>query len=99
VEVEDGRDRLADVLASRGLQVRSDGRAVLIALQDDGPYDLVRDAVVELGLPLVRMEQRRASLEDLFRGPAGAAGPIQAQAVATTQVRSHRAEATGVGPG
>ena len=48
----------------------TDERSVLIALDDDRPYDLVRDAAADLGLPLVRMEQRRHSLEDLFRDRA-----------------------------
>jgi ABC-2 type transport system ATP-binding protein len=50
--------------------VREDGREVLVAL-DDGvqPYDLIRDTVVDLGLGLVRIEQRRQSLEELFRPP------------------------------
>jgi ABC-2 type transport system ATP-binding protein len=38
-----------------------------VALEDERPYDAVRDAVVDLGLPLVRLEQRRHKLEDLFR--------------------------------
>jgi ABC-2 type transport system ATP-binding protein len=47
---------------------------VLVALEDERPYDLVRDAVAELGLPLVRLEQRRHRLEDLFRDGAPGAG-------------------------
>lgn len=66
----DGRDRLAAVLAERGLPVVVDGAAVLIGPTDDGRFDLVRDAIVDLGLPLVRLEPRRRTLEDLFRdGP------------------------------
>ena len=76
VEVEEGRDALAARLGERGLRVLAtgaDGRVVQIALDDTEPYDLIRDAVAELGLPLVRIERRRHSLEDLFRdgGPAG----------------------------
>jgi ABC-2 type transport system ATP-binding protein len=66
VEVEEGSDRLAERLAAAGLQVVVDGRAVLISLADVAPYDLVRDTVAELALPLVRMEHRRHRLEDLF---------------------------------
>jgi ABC-2 type transport system ATP-binding protein len=48
-------------------------RTVLVALEDERPYDIVRDTVAELGLPLVRLEQRRHRLEDLFRdAPADA---------------------------
>ncbi len=31
------------------------------------PYDIVRDEVVAMGVGLLRMEQRRHHLEDLFR--------------------------------
>jgi ABC-2 type transport system ATP-binding protein len=75
VEVEDGRDVLAARLTAAGLKTAVDGTAVLIDLVDDRPYDLVRDTVAELGLPLVRIEQRRHPLEDLFRdGPNGGNG-------------------------
>jgi ABC-2 type transport system ATP-binding protein len=67
VEVEEGRDALAARLAAAGLTTAIDGSAVLIDLVDERPYDLVRDTVAELGLPLVRIEQRRHRLEDLFR--------------------------------
>jgi ABC-2 type transport system ATP-binding protein len=67
VEVEEGSNRLADQLAGAGLSIAVDGRAVLIAMSDSKTYDLVRDAVVDLGLALVRIEPRRHRLEDLFR--------------------------------
>jgi ABC-2 type transport system ATP-binding protein len=74
VEVEEGRDRLAERLTGRGLRVAADGNAILVDLVDETPFDIVRDTVVELGLALVRMEQRRHRLEDLFRDErAGAA--------------------------
>jgi ABC-2 type transport system ATP-binding protein len=73
VEVEDGSDRLAAALTQRGLQARVDGHTVLVALDDERPYDLVRDTVAELDLGLVRLQQRRQHLEDLFRD-GGAAG-------------------------
>jgi len=70
VEVEDGGPALAARLAADGLEVVVDGRAVLVALGDDRPYDIVRDAVAELGLPLIRIERRRHRLEDLFQDAA-----------------------------
>ncbi|MCI0584682.1 MAG: ABC transporter ATP-binding protein [Chloroflexi bacterium] len=76
VEVEDGGPALAARLAADGLEVLVDGRAVLVALGDDRPYDLVRDAVAELGLPLIGIERRRHRLEDLFQDAVPvAAGP------------------------
>ena len=70
VEVEEGADRLAAALSSRGVTVRQDGDCVLVAMEGAAPYDAVRDAVAELQLPLVRIEQERHRLEDLFRDPA-----------------------------
>jgi ABC-2 type transport system ATP-binding protein len=72
VEVEEGREPLAAALAERGLTVVPDGPLLLVALHDQGTYDLVRDAVVQLDLPLVRIEPRRHRLEDLFRDEGGA---------------------------
>ena len=76
IEVEEGEAALTGALIARGLQAVADGRTVLIAVTDDKPFDIVRDAVAELGLPLVRLEQRRQSLEDLFRDapPVGSVG-------------------------
>jgi ABC-2 type transport system ATP-binding protein len=67
VEVEDRRDDLAQALVRRGLRVATDGPAILVDLVDETPFDIVRDTVVELDLALIRMEQRRHRLEDLFR--------------------------------
>jgi ABC-2 type transport system ATP-binding protein len=67
VEVEDGAATLAAALIGAGLQAAVDGRIVLVDLADDGPWDLVRDTVAELRLPLVRIEQRRRGLEELFQ--------------------------------
>jgi ABC-2 type transport system ATP-binding protein len=76
IEVEEGAGALTAALIARGLQAVADGRTVLLAVAEDAHYDIVRDAVADLGLPLVRLEQRRQSLEDLFRddGPASPAG-------------------------
>jgi ABC-2 type transport system ATP-binding protein len=67
VEVEEGAASLADALGRQGLRAVVDGRTILVQLDDTRPYDVVRDAVAELGLPLVRIEQRRHGLEELFR--------------------------------
>jgi ABC-2 type transport system ATP-binding protein len=67
VEVEEGQAALAERLVGQGLRAVVDGSAVLIDLVDERPFDIVRDTVAELGLPLIRIEQRRHRLEDLFR--------------------------------
>jgi ABC-2 type transport system ATP-binding protein len=83
VEVEDGSAGLVKRLAEQGFATAMDGRAVLVALDGDRTYDAVRDAAVDLGLAVVRIEPRRHRLEDLFRDdPEGHAVP--AASVAST---------------
>jgi ABC-2 type transport system ATP-binding protein len=67
IEVDEGADRLRAELARRGLDPRPYERALLVALAGDATYDIVRDAVADLGLPLNRIEQRRRHVEELFR--------------------------------
>jgi ABC-2 type transport system ATP-binding protein len=90
VEVEEGRERLAERLTGRGLRVAADGNAILVDLVDETPFDIVRDTVAELDLALVRMEQRRHRLEDLFRdGPeeASTTAPTAPAAASTAETR------------
>jgi ABC-2 type transport system ATP-binding protein len=72
VEVEEGADALAARLTGSGLDARVEGRTVLVDAPDERPYDLVRDAIDELTLSLVRLEHRRHRLEDLFRADVAA---------------------------
>jgi ABC-2 type transport system ATP-binding protein len=74
VDVDEGAQRLAAELARRGLDPRQDRQQVLVRLAGDATYDAVRDAVADLGLPLGRLEQRRHSLTELFRGEPAHAG-------------------------
>jgi ABC-2 type transport system ATP-binding protein len=67
VEVDEGMELLAAALERQGLRVGHEGRVLLVDAPDEAPHDLIRDAVVDLDLSLVRLEQRRGSLEDLFR--------------------------------
>jgi ABC-2 type transport system ATP-binding protein len=67
IEVEEGQEALAAALVAAGVRAHVNGRMVLVELEDEDRYDAVRDAVADLGLPLVRMEQRRRGLEELFR--------------------------------
>jgi ABC-2 type transport system ATP-binding protein len=77
VEVEEDADKLAARLTSRKVKARVEGDCVLVAIEGDSVYDLIRDAVADLGLPLVRIEQERGRLEDLFKDPAPARGKAQ----------------------
>jgi ABC-2 type transport system ATP-binding protein len=67
VEVDEGLDLLQAALSSRGLNPMPYERGLLLQLAGDATYDVVRDTVADLGLPLSRMEQRRHRIEELFR--------------------------------
>jgi ABC-2 type transport system ATP-binding protein len=67
IEVEEGTQELAAALTRRGLASRLDERALLVRLEGDATYDVIRDVIADLGLPLNRLEQRRRRVEELFR--------------------------------
>ena len=77
VEVEEGLIQLQAELAGRGLSAThqaatslagtSQVRTLLVPLGGDDTYDVVRDCVAALALPLCRLEQRRHQVEELFR--------------------------------
>lgn len=67
VEVAEGRDALGHRLADSGLRVHADGRDLVVDLRDSDTYDVVRDAVTDLGLGLVRLEQRRHHISDVWQ--------------------------------
>ena len=67
VEVEEGLAELQAELAARGLNATAARRTLLVPLGGDDTYDVVRDCVAELALPLCRLEQRRHQVEELFR--------------------------------
>jgi ABC-2 type transport system ATP-binding protein len=75
IEVDEGLELLRADLTRRGLSPLPYQRGLLVQLAGDQTYDVVRDAVADLGLPLSRMEQRRHRIEELFRAdPAEQAG-------------------------
>lgn len=69
VELDGEAAIVARALASRGLKGEADGRYLEIAVEPEEALS-VRDAIVEAvhaaNLPLVRLEQRRRRLEELF---------------------------------
>ncbi|MBD3143888.1 ABC transporter ATP-binding protein [Microbispora bryophytorum] len=72
VEVEEGQQRLAERLIAGGETVAAQGRLLTVQVSADDPgrtYDAVRDAVCDLGLSLLRLEQRRGRIEDVFKEP------------------------------
>jgi ABC-2 type transport system ATP-binding protein len=94
VEVTDREDELLAALTGAGLTAaQSAGHLLLVDIEGDETYDTVRDAVAGLGVGLVRMEQRRHRIAELFidedqtgrtgpadqTGPAGQTGPAADQ--------------------
>ena len=81
VEVTGRAGELAAVLQAAGLAVRPAGRradgligdttVLEVALADETTYDLVRDAVADLGVGLVRMQRRRHHIVEIFQDAAG----------------------------
>ena len=67
VEIEGDAAALADALTARGFEARGEGFIAHVALNGVDPYDAIRDCIVEMEMGLVRLEQRRQSLEDIFR--------------------------------
>jgi len=69
----DGTAALTEALDRAGVKVRAGGRApgagrvLLLEADGDRTYDTVRDTVADLGLGLVRMEQRRHHISEVFR--------------------------------
>ena len=62
----DGAEALGRRLTGEGVTVRRAGRLVEVPITGDGTYDSVRDAAAELGIGLVRMQQRRHRIEEVF---------------------------------
>jgi len=72
VEVEDGQDALLVRLAAAGESAVRHGRLLTVEARSEATYDAVRDAVADLELSLVRLEQGRQRIEDVFRDETGA---------------------------
>ena len=80
IEVLGGRSEtelLARALAATGVVARIAGPVVEVEVRDESTYDTVRDLTVELRLGLVRMQERRHHIEDVFRNEeAGRVQPV-----------------------
>ena len=76
VEVDGDAAPVGERIRGAGFSVTVDRRELRVPITDDRVYDLIRDATIEAGVGLVRLEQDRRQLEDLFREsqPEEAAG-------------------------
>ena len=66
VAIDGDAEAFAVALRERGLAVVVAGQTVTVALEGDVVHDIVRDTLADLGLGVRRLEQRRASLEEVF---------------------------------
>ncbi|MFH8293484.1 ABC transporter ATP-binding protein [Streptomyces sp. NPDC018059] len=72
-EHPDGTGALRAALTGRGIGTRTGGElpgaghTILLTAEGEETYDLVRDLVADLGLGLVRMEQRRHHIAEVFK--------------------------------
>lgn len=75
VEVDGSASGLATYLRERGYELREGIHTLEVDLRDDATYDAIRDGAATLELGLIRVEQRRQRLEDLFRDEAAEGEP------------------------
>ncbi|MGY3202789.1 ABC-2 type transport system ATP-binding protein [Streptomyces sp. TE5632] len=81
-EHPDGTRAVREALHARGVTVQDGsglpgaGHILLLTAQGEETYDLVRDVIADLGLGLVRMEQRRHHISEVFKNDTDTvAGP------------------------
>jgi ABC-2 type transport system ATP-binding protein len=71
VDVGYGALVLARALGARGVTAEAKDGVVEVTVRGDADLDTVRDAVVDLGLPLHRLTSRAGSLDEAFLMPGG----------------------------
>ncbi len=64
----DGTAALAERLTQAGVQVHRDGRLIEVQITDESVYDRIRDLTVELDIGLIRLQERRHRIEEVFAG-------------------------------
>ncbi|MEV0774596.1 ABC transporter ATP-binding protein [Streptomyces sp. NPDC050433] len=85
----DGTRALREALTAAGLTLQAGeedglpgaGHILLIEATGEETYDVVRDTVADLGLGLVRMEQRRHHIAEVFRAKDAASAGTDARGV------------------
>ncbi|OIJ92952.1 ABC transporter [Streptomyces sp. MUSC 14] len=84
----DGTRAVREALHARGLDTQNEGAGLpgaghilLLTAEGEETYDLVRDVVADLGLGLVRMEQRRHHISEVFTDDAHSSDEQRKEAV------------------
>jgi len=68
VEVDNNLDDLVRIMSREGMKTTLEGSLMVVELESEEQYDIIRDAVVEADATLRRMAPRRHELADIFRG-------------------------------
>jgi ABC-2 type transport system ATP-binding protein len=66
IEVSEGTTELREALEAQGLEVKEEGRSLLVPLSTEDTYDVILRTVAGLDLPLHRLDQRRHRVAELF---------------------------------
>ncbi|WP_345218702.1 ABC transporter ATP-binding protein [Georgenia halophila] len=66
VEVAKDADAAAQAMTSAGLRVARDGQLLVVGVDGDETYDLVRDVIADGAFGLVRLEARRHHISEVF---------------------------------
>ncbi|WP_103502443.1 MULTISPECIES: ABC transporter ATP-binding protein [unclassified Streptomyces] len=109
-----GAEAVHEALTAAGLTAQRDaGQLVLVELapgaEGDAGYDTVRDTIADMGLGLVRMEQRRHRIAEVFaervdaapaapEGPTTPAGPTTSEGPTTPEGPADPAEVPAQAP-
>lgn len=67
IEVDNKLDDLTDALTQAGMVASIEGAMIVVEIQSEEQYDIIRDAIVETGARLRRLSPRRHRLTDIFR--------------------------------
>ncbi len=68
IEVDNNPDDLVKILTRDGMKAEIEGPLVVVKLEREEQYDVIRDAVIEADASLRRLTPRRHGLADIFRG-------------------------------
>ncbi|NBM17539.1 ABC transporter ATP-binding protein [Streptomyces sp. GC420] len=103
----DGTGALRAALLAKGLQpaaaeeqgLPGAGHILLVEATGEETYDVIRDAVAELGVGLVRMEQRRHHIAEVFRSEPAAEPAGSPAATGAPQSTEYALQKEGAGDG
>ncbi len=68
IEVDNNLDELVKILTHNDMKATIEGPLVIVELEREEQYDIIRDAVIEADASLRRLTPRRHGLADIFRG-------------------------------